>query len=290
MTQEIDHAGIEQFRGIFRDLLRELDAVAASEPDLAYFAAYGTALGAVRDGDVIPWDGDADVLVPWESFGRLCTALRLKLPASYHVCDPETYSDYEYLFPRVAIKGIHHNFAHIDLFPLVPAPVSGLKRRGYLFAAHFLAQAFFVKRVELRNREHYGTLKRLTVRVGKVLLAPVRDAAFIHANHRLEEWMSRRQTGYLTSPHCHEDHLHNFFEAPWFASATDAPLREVTVRVPVGVHEYLERVYGDYMQAIDPAEQHRELAFVSRYQVAPLREQGVITEPPRADADDAAGT
>ncbi len=273
---EIDHEGVEQFRGIFRELLREVDAAVANEPDVTYFAAYGTALGAVRDGDVIPWDGDADLLVPAECFDQLCTALRMNLPAPYYVCDPETISDYEYLFPRVAIKGIHHNLAHVDLFPLLPSPVSGLARRAYLLAAHAFAQAFFIKRVELRNRQHYGALKRWTVRVGKVLLSPVKDTVLIRANQRLEAWFSRKDTGYLTSPHCHEDHLHNFFEASWFSSASTGTLGDVTVRLPVGAHEYLERVYDDYMQPLTPEEQHAELAFVTKYQVAPLRAQGVI--------------
>ena len=276
-SREIDHEGIEQFRGIFRELLREVDAAVAKDPELTYFAAYGTALGAVRDGDVIPWDGDADILVPAESFDALCTALRLNLPSPYYVCDPETFSDYEYLFPRVAIKGIHHNLAHVDLFPLLPSPVSGLSRRAYLLAAHALAQAFFIKRVDLRNREFYGPVKRWTVRVGKVLLTPVKDTAMIKANARLEAWFSKRDTGYLISPHCHEDYLHNFFESSWFTSTTAGSLRDVTVRVPVGVHEYLERVYDDYMQPLSPAEQHQELAFVTKYQVAPLRAQGVIS-------------
>lgn len=276
-AQEIDHEGVEQFRGIFRELLRELDAALVDEPGVTYFAAYGTALGAVRDGDVIPWDGDADVLVPAECFDALCTTLRLKLPAPYYVCDPESISDYEYLFPRVAIKGIHHNLAHVDLFPLLASPTSVVARRVYLLAAHALAQAFFIKRVDLRNRRHYGALKRWTVRVGKVLLRPFRDTAFITANRRLEGFFSRKATGYLISPHCHEDYLHNFFEESWFSSASTGTLGGVTVRLPVGAHEYLERVYDDYMEPLSSEEQRRELAFVTRYQVAPLRAQGVIS-------------
>lgn len=273
---EVDHEGVEQLRGFFRELLREVHAALEQEPGVTYFAAYGTALGAVRDGDVIPWDGDADVLVPAECFDAVCTALRLNLPAPYYVCDAETVSDYEYPFPRVAIKGIHHNLAHVDLFPLLPAPVSPRVRQAYLVASHALAQAFFIKRVDLRNRQHYGHLKRWTVWVGKALLSPIKDSAILRASRMLEARLARKDTGYLMSPQSFEDQRHNFFEASWFSSTTEGSLGDVKVFLPVGVQHHLERVYGDYMQPLTPAQQHEELAFVTKYQVAPLRSQGVI--------------
>ena len=39
-----------------------------------------------------------------------------------------------------------------------------------------------------------------------------------------------------------------YFEKKWFDSYVDMPFSDFTVKVPVGYHEYLTTVYGDYMQ------------------------------------------
>lgn len=53
--------------------LKMLDAFidACKKYNLRYSLAYGTLLGAVRDGGLIPWDYDVDVWMPFEDYRRL---------------------------------------------------------------------------------------------------------------------------------------------------------------------------------------------------------------------------
>ena len=60
----------EKIRAVQLDLLKQFDRV-CREYGLTYVGIFGTMLGAVRHGGMIPWDDDADVAMPRKDFDRL---------------------------------------------------------------------------------------------------------------------------------------------------------------------------------------------------------------------------
>ena len=51
------------------EILKDIDAFCRKE-GITYSLGYGTLLGAVRYGDFIPWDDDADLIMPRADFDR----------------------------------------------------------------------------------------------------------------------------------------------------------------------------------------------------------------------------
>ena len=51
------------------EILKDIDAFCRRE-GICYALGYGTLLGAVRYGDFIPWDDDADLIMPRADFDR----------------------------------------------------------------------------------------------------------------------------------------------------------------------------------------------------------------------------
>jgi lipopolysaccharide cholinephosphotransferase len=275
MTVEIDRAGVAGIQELVRDLLRELDRVAGLA-GVRWFLAYGTALGAIRDGDLIPWDVDADIWLPHDQHQRFLDECVPLLGPDYELLTPETHADYEYLFPRLTRRGIHHVLVRLDIFPLDPAPGRPLTGRLHLRALRLLAQAFFVKRARTDVRLHYSPAKRLLARSLRLLVLPVPGRTMLGLFRRLQHRHAGRGTGVLVNS-CGSYGSRELFRSGWFAEAVPRSVGGALLPVPAAYDAVLTQVYGDYRTPVPPARQQEELEHATTTFVAPLREQGLLT-------------
>lgn len=275
----IDQAGITWIQDRIRDLLADLNRV-ASDAGFDYFLAYGTALGAVRDGDVIPWDPDADVFLPINQYDEVVSILSSQLSDQYEVLRPG-HGGYEHLFARLAIRGIDHKIIRVDLFPLCRAPAGQLHRRLLSRYQRGLALAYMLKRVRLEDKSHYSTKKRFLAMALRAVLSVIPASAVEGAYRKLlrnRDINSSTET--LVNPQGSYG-SREFFDARWFAQSRPAMVGGVSHPVPVGVEALLTQLYGNYEQPIPPARVIRELEFITEHYVEPLRATGWLL-PPRA--------
>lgn len=256
-------------------LLAELDRVSAGA-GIPYFLAYGTALGAVRDGDLIPWDPDADVWVPSEHHPRLVAECARRLGPEFELLTPETHPGYEYLFPRLALRGTHHVLLSLDVFPLDPAPRTATGRRVHRLVTRVLDRAFLVKRGDLSVRVGYSPRKRALTRLLRVLTAPVPARLLLRAFR----WLQRRPASGLLVNSCGAYGDREVFDATWFSAAEPTPLGPV----PAGHDPLLTQLYGDWRRPPADAARDRELAAAVAEFVVPLRAPGALLDPARDPA------
>jgi lipopolysaccharide cholinephosphotransferase len=259
----------EALHAQLRDMLR-LVADAFERRSIGYFLCAGTALGACRGGDLIPWDFDVDLLVPLESYGAALEALRNELPSRYAVLDPWSDPTYEQLFGRVHLASVHHKYIHIDLFPLGGTFASRRAQRVQLLLSGWLRTTFYVR-------------TRLVTTGGP----PSRSQAVRLAARAVARVVPRRwllwSYGVLCGLRSQEESSHLTNLAAGYLEREAMPRRlfddvgrisiaEHEYRSPSPLEEYLERLYDDYATPPEPEERSRLFAFFDSWYLPVLRD------------------
>jgi lipopolysaccharide cholinephosphotransferase len=270
-ARRLTEAGIGHVHDLLMRILLELDATTKAA-GVSYYLAYGTALGAFRHRDFIPWDIDADVFIWSHEYEQLIEALSARLPQDVTLYTPEQDREYEYLFARLGVRGVDHTRVHVDLFPLEPAPASRWKQRVYAVGTRLCCQMYLVKQMPSASRTHYTRTKRLVARVGKVVLTPVPAWVLRRCFAALTRWFAARSTGEVVASSCGSYGLREFFPRSWFDAAVPTRFRGSELQIPSGTREMLEWIYGDFMTPV----QDEELEFIEDHLLAPLRSHGIV--------------
>ncbi|WP_151084275.1 LicD family protein [Nocardioides cynanchi] len=275
MTEDIPPPGSrmidspEALQAQLRDMLRQVADV-FERRSISYFLCAGTALGACRGGDLIPWDFDVDLLVPLESYGAALEALRDELPPRYDVLDPWTDPTYEQLFGRVHLASVHHKYVHIDLFPLGGTYASRRAQHVQLRLSGWLRTAF------------YGRTRLVTTGGPSARPRALRLAARAVARAVPRRWLLWSY-GALCGLRSAQGSSHLTNLAAGYLEREAMPRRifdgggRVSIaghdyRSPSPLEEYLERLYDDYATPPPPDERARLFDFFDSWYLPTLRD------------------
>lgn len=88
---------LDELQNKLFDMLCMFDSI-CTQHGITYFLDSGTALGAVREHDFIPWDDDIDVAMMRPEYERLRVILKNELPEKYKLIEPRDYAPYFFDF------------------------------------------------------------------------------------------------------------------------------------------------------------------------------------------------
>ncbi len=100
-----------------------------TEHDLKYTLAYGTLIGSLRTGKMIPWDDDIDVVMKRSEYDRFVVLAKDHLNKEVFVQNYHTDPEYIHAFTRLTVEGSlaiqeawaeldFHKGIFMDVFPL----------------------------------------------------------------------------------------------------------------------------------------------------------------------------
>ncbi len=223
------------------------------EERLTWYMAFGSAIGVARHSGMIPWDDDIDVLMPradYERFIRLqCEGFRIlhlsrtegDLPFPYaKFCDASSTIWEMEKYPFV--WGVF-----IDVFPLDSASEGAEGER--FFQDYQAAWWDYVR--SFRQLRPVSARERLVEAKDRLLYRPRRDSLrqrFLSLDAQAD------RPGKFYRVWCLEWTGRFLLPKEWFASSRLMPFEGMPVPLPIGNHELLTRIYGDYL-TLPPVEE-----------------------------------
>ena len=130
---------LKALHDVMLNMLVDIDEVCRKH-GLCYYLAYGTLLGAVRHHGFIPWDDDADIMMPRKDYEKFLRIAPDELGSQYFVQYYKTEPYYRHPFAKIRRNGTAciiqdhrhirmHQGIFVDVFPLENAPSSKLMRK-----------------------------------------------------------------------------------------------------------------------------------------------------------------
>ncbi|MBR1872823.1 MAG: LicD family protein [Bacteroidales bacterium] len=232
---------MDEYRQILLRTFRAFSRLCERE-GLRWWLAFGSAIGAVREGGVIPWDDDIDVFMPREDYKRFLTLSS----DSYKILDIST-SDKDLPFAYAKFMDAGSSIweqrryplvigVFIDVFPLDDAgPDPETVRREYRGAFLDYVRSF-------RRNTSFSLSTALDLLLYRPRHAALRRR-FLEIYRRAS---SQGDSGSYAVWCTNSEYRGITFPKEWFASTAMVPFEGGMAPVPSGNDSLLTLLYGDW--------------------------------------------
>ncbi len=230
----------DEVSGILRETIRLCD-----ENGIPYYGQAGTVLGAVRHQGPIPWDYDADLVIPSSEIHRFVQTCEEKLPKKYWVNFHTVYPEGFLQFPRVGLRGYSTDHLHVDIFQLIGLPDD---RETQLA---MIQEGVRYRRQKKRYQQglkgtaawfKHGEIGEGLASAGRLIR---KDTGFME---RMDAFCVRypyEEARFVMNPFG-KYREKNIFRKEVYGEGQEVPYLDFKIRIPSEVDFYLKQYYGDY--------------------------------------------
>lgn len=212
--------------------------------NITYYCQAGTVLGAVRHNGIIPWDHDADLIIPENEIDYFVTCARRDLPDKYWVDYCLTNLKGQTQFPRIALKGYSSKLLHVDIFRLIGLPDDPEEQLRIVAEARGYTANNGIMKLSLKDLFTHGNRRHIFKRI-KWLFRP--------RKYYLKKFLSLcgrypyEQAHYVMNP-SGKYGKKNIFRKEIYGEGHLWEFDGLKVRIPSEYDFYLKQYYNDYMQ------------------------------------------
>jgi len=226
----------------------------SEEFNLQYYLLAGSVLGPVRDGGFIPWDDDIDVGIRVEhieEFEKIVKEyLPKRLPKEFELVQSGANNPYPRMFSKICYEGR----CCMDLWPLVPTEVSGIKAKLTWCFAKIITKAHYYK-------IHYKVTRFL--KIVKPICFLLNDKQIMKlARYNERKDRKKKTTAYINLYSIYSREKETI-RREWLDTPATKSFDGLEVPVVGCTEQYLEHLYGNYM--MKPAPWKRASRHVERF-------------------------
>lgn len=265
---EKKYLSFEEFQNTAKNILTEFKCF-CEENNLRYFLAYGTLLGAVRHGDIIPWDYDIDVQMPREDFNRFLE-LTAKKPIKPYLKAFSWETDKHYYLPFIKLcdtrtklvitqtKGKVPLGVWIDIFALDGYPNSPEKAKEI--------RQNFIKTLQLTHFTSYsniGIKEKLFNFRDYIDISTKKEAYYVKMAQKIISETDYETSDFVINASEYSVSKNIIFPKEIYNSTVMLQFGCEKYACPKSFDRLLTAVYGDYMQL--PPEEEREIPKLKAY-------------------------
>lgn len=240
-----------------------------TEQKIRYYAAFGTAIGAVRHHGMIPWDDDIDVIMPRPDYERFRSYCDNNDIGKFKLITPED-KNYYLTFPKfvnnettlLELKKFSYVIGiFIDIFIMEGADNdlnSETSRHNKMFK---LANDRYDINSHYSLNDYWDLLKRLKIRrlFNSIFKYPNnRDKYRLNLIKQCNDILSRvpYDEGNYISIYGTIYKSKCIFPKSWFDSTVSFKYEGMDVLLPIQYDKMLKKIYGDYMK-LPPMEKRK---------------------------------
>ncbi len=261
---------LKEVQQVQLELLRKFVQL-CEENNIAYYAVYGTLLGAERHKGFIPWDDDVDVAI-WRKDAEKLKQIVKKSPIDS--CD-FVFSDEEKDFHCNVIKFQNRNTTSVNLHFFDPMGKYGIgidveiidyTFSGYRLrkAKHSLLQFIY----QLLYMKQYGETFFLLQNIAPKRKKRLKALSSRVKKNTLIKWMERVAGSHGFGKKCcsiYTYEQHHDLRSDWFRQSRKLPFEGMQISAPLHYTECLKSMYGEDYNQLPPENERVQKHLAGRY-------------------------
>lgn len=244
------------------EILCEIDSF-CKEHEIRYFLSGGTCLGAVRHQGFIPWDDDADLMMPRKDYDRFLRLYAEKHSEKYGIGALDLDKNWQKAYARVWDKrtsrkskyfGQYDMGIYVDIFPIDGLPKTQWGQKIFYTRLKVLTElGKEASRIRFKEENRAGI--KILRRLAGLIVKPLGTRYFSKRVNRIAQKYDFDTSAYVACSMPVHYGSRETIEHKHMSAANHLMFGGKEFPVPIGYDTYLRNLYGDYMTIPADAEE-----------------------------------